>query len=106
MPCYEIRTVNVEFKIENIEILQKALKSLQLHPVWEGKEQKIFLINEDAIDLKDGQYISRSGNIESATSMANQVKRAYSIQVLDELAKKQKWMKKQLGENKFQFQRF
>jgi len=39
-------------------------------------------------------------------TFSNSIKRAYSEVVIDEVAKKQKWHQRKLGEGRFQLQRF
>lgn len=106
MPCYEERTVSVEFKVENIELLKNALANLKLQ-VQTCKTSLSFYHNGlyTEIDLTNGK-ITNSMSEQQLTNFTNQIKRAYSLQVIDEVAKKQKWMKKKLNDTQFQLQRF
>lgn len=108
MPCYEVRTVSVEFKVGNIELLKKALAA-------SGCE--VYLIVNDRISFKrsgrhafinlaDSTIKSEDFDEKELPILSNTIKRAYSSQVIDEIARKQKWMKKKMGENRFQLQRF
>ncbi len=114
MPCYEVRTVSVQFKVENIDLLKKAIG-------WEGYrlgyEDERFLSFDTKtgayrptcsfqIDLKTSQIGSSDVAERELASFANSLKRAYSAAVIDEVAKKAKWMKRDLGQNRFQLQRF
>jgi hypothetical protein len=108
MPCYEVRTVSVEFKVGNIDLLKKALEKI---------EMKIFQQDEKGIAFEDKNYnifkinlinsrISGPLDEKGLGSLVNSIKRSYSEQVIDEIAKKQKWLKKKMGENRYQLQRF
>jgi hypothetical protein len=109
MPCYEIRTVEVEFKVGNIDLLKKAI----------AKEGHSIIFEEDGligIDAKTGEnfWINLNNSTIKAdavwesglASFSNSIKRSYSAVVIDEVAKRNKWMKKDLGQNRFQLQRF
>jgi organic radical activating enzyme len=110
MPCYEVRTVSVEFKVSNIDLLKKALEKAGFNI---AKASQITLqvrregeINSIIIDLEQSKILSRSFDEKELSTISNQIKRAYSEQVIDEVAKRQKWMKKKLGDNRYQLQRF
>jgi hypothetical protein len=108
MPCYQVIKATVVFKVGNIEILKKAL---------ERKGYKIKGVSDTAIVFEHkGQWmtidltkekISAEGMRENQLqALVNPIKRAYSETVLDEVAKKNKWLLKKSGENHFQLQRF
>jgi hypothetical protein len=110
MPCYEVRTVSVEFKVENIDLLKRALENIGWYVRGENK-RSIAIKRKDeyafpvAIDFERGS-ISSTMEQSALFKFSNQLKRAYSEQVIDEVAKRQKWIKKQMGANQFQLQRF
>ena len=109
MPCYEVRTVSVEFKAANIDLLKRAIKKEGHRIEWEDSELVSFTTKTGKfclIDLKNSAIKSDDMDERGIASFANSLKRAYSAVVLDEVAKKQKWMKKDLGQNRYQLQRF
>ena len=113
MPCYSVRTVSVEFRVANIELLKKALEKVG----WKVNNE----IDNGALSImkKDGSYMdsvsinfdnskisSRYMDEKKLTDFSYELKRAYSEQVISEVAKKQKWMSRKLSDNKFQLQKF
>ncbi len=112
MPCYEIRTVSINFKVENIELLKRALE--KEWTVFQGGENKDYLVatkkgtyeEKIRIDLKAGQVRSQFYSEKDLPSVSNSIKRAYSLEVINELARKQKWLKKDMGQGRYQLQRF
>jgi len=108
MPCYEVRTVSVEFKVGNIDLLKKALEKAGFKRI-EWTENNVRFENDKSIfniNFFDNKISSRYVDTKELVNLSNQIKRAYSEQVIDEIAKRQKWMKKKMGENTFQLQRF
>jgi hypothetical protein len=99
MPCYEVRTVQVEFKAKSRELLLKALSDAKLdHVVVDdtilGREWTINL-NEQTASVTEG-YESR----------LNQVRRLYSEAVVREAALKKKWIVKKLAQNSMQLKKY
>lgn len=113
MPCYEVRTVSVEFKVGNIELLKKAIEKMDWK-VTSSTEKRLYAQkntgqwgDEVTINLENSTINSTNfRDIKALSQFSNEIKRAYSEVVIDELAKKQKWIKKQMGTNQFQLQRF
>ena len=103
MPCYQIVTVSVEFKVESAERLKKALEKLGFN-VDEYKGQ----IDADSrkgffrFDLNKGKINFERG----LESRVNEIKREYSKVTLEEIAKKKKWLLKSKGANKFQMVKY
>lgn len=108
MPCYEIRTVSVEFKASNVNLLKKAIENLGIK-ISNSTEKTISFYNVGkytTIDIEKQQIVGSGMNERQLSTFSNAIKRAYSEQVIDEIAKKQKWMKSKLSQNKFQLKRF
>ena len=107
MPCYEVRTVSVEFKVGNVDLLKKALEKAgcQIQTQDQVISFKDKFGNFAMIDFEKSKIISRMGDKQLA-DLSNSIKRAYSECVIDEVAKRNKWIKKQMGEGRFQLQRF
>lgn len=109
MPCYEVRTVSIEFKVGNIDLLKKALEKAGC--TYLGNSEEFLNLrtrggNLVKVDFKNATISSQQLDAKGLSSCSNQLKRAYSECVIDELAKKQKWIQKKMGENRFQLQRF
>lgn len=108
MPCYTVETVEISFKAENIDLLKKTIETMGIK-IQSSAKTRISFYNVGRLVTIDveRQSIEGSGmNEKQLTSISNQIKRAYSEQVIDEIAKKQKWLKKKMGENRYQLQRF
>jgi hypothetical protein len=109
MPCYTIREVSVLFQIKNVDLLKRAVEKAG-HTITEQLSTGISIRdkfgNRCFIDLVQGQINGRNMDEKQLTSFSNQIKRAYSEMVIDELAKKQHWLKKNMGKGQFQLQRF
>jgi hypothetical protein len=99
MPCYEVRTVQVEFKAKSREILLKALVDAKVYHSVEGNT--VFGSGWE-IDL-DKQTATVGEGYESRL---NKVRRLYSEAVVSEVAKRKKWLVKKLADNKMQLKRF
>lgn len=99
MPCYEIRTVTVEFKAEHKDILIKAIENLG----WGYREMSYGIsTNGMTIDLEAQKVSVREYGYDSV----NQLKRAYSTAVIEEVAKKKKWAIQKIAENKLRARRY
>jgi hypothetical protein len=109
MPCYQTITSSVVFKVENIDILKRALEAAGGRGIStiEGVRVNFYLVgtNYITIDLKNSK-ITSSMDEKELTTISNEIKRAYSLEVINEVARKQKWMKKKMGANQYQLQRF
>jgi len=110
MPCYEIRTVTVEFKIENFAILKKAIENEGFRITEaSGTEGYIAFRNkaEDLFTIKlKEQNFKGTLDQKQMIDLSNQIKRAYSRQVISEVAQNQKWFKKEIRANNFVLQRY
>jgi hypothetical protein len=111
MPCHHVITSAVEFKVGNVDLLKQAIEKAGMKildrestsnglTIVDSKGQRAF------IDLTNSQIRSRNMTEKVLSSFTNQIKRSYSEQVIDEIAKRNKWMKKKMGDNRFQLQRF
>ena len=111
MPCCQIITTSVEFKVGNIEILKRALNN-EGYLISSAGEDRVFFKTKDyygasfEINLGTSKIISKNINEKDLADKSNAIKRAYSAVVIDEIAKKNKWIKKQMGEGRYQLQRF
>ena len=112
MPCYSVITSSVVFKIENVELLKTALvKAGAMDIISQNRDTYLsfYLPGKGTdyitIDLKNSK-ITSSMEEKKLTDISNSIKRAYSLEVINEVAKKQKWMTKKMGENRYQLQRY
>jgi hypothetical protein len=101
MPCYEVREVQVEFKAQSKEILLEAVKKAGIYHYW-----------NDLINILSGQGWAIDLEKQTATVIEgyeknlNQVRRAYSEAVINEVAKRKKWLVKKMAGNKMQLKRY
>jgi len=109
MPCYEIRTISVEFNIKNIALLKKAIENAGYIITTTTENQFNFHnlnYNRFSIDLIQSKISSSDCNEKMVSLVSNSIKRTYSESVINEMAKKNKWIKQNMGKNQFQLQRF
>ena len=110
MPCYEIRTVSVSFQVGNVDLLRKAVAKdgwliSRDDPTGIGlvikKGYKKITIDLLAVEVRSTDF-----NEKELSTISNSIKRAYSEQVIDEISKKQRWVKHQMGEGRYRLQKF
>jgi hypothetical protein len=108
MPCYEVRTVTVEFKVANIDLLKRAVVAMGLTVQGNSKTTVSFYRNGNAVLIDCEKQTITASNLDTKqlSGFSNSLKRSYSSIVIDEVARKQKWIKKNLGNNRYQLQRF
>jgi len=109
MPCYSIRTISVEFKVSNIDLLKKAIEKIEGTYLGNNEEFLNFRTN-------DGRYVNINFKKETISSLnftekglatfSNSIKRAYSEVVIDEVAKKNRWILQKLNKDHYNLQRF
>ena len=99
MPCYEVRTVQVEFKAQSREILLKAIIDAKVYHSVIGNT--VFGSGWE-IDLE--KQTATVG--EGYESRLNKVRRLYSEAVVNEVARKKKWLVKKAAENKIELKRY
>ena len=112
MPCWTVVMTEVEFKIENLDLLKKAVEKAGYAISGTSNMQKDISLFQSStgkrinINLATGKMSSAHYNEKELIKISHSLKRTYSEQVIDEVAKKQKWFKKKLGDNQYQLQRF
>lgn len=88
MPCYEVRTMSVEFYAQHIKVLERALSELGWKFFKTNDEERININDgEIVIDLKAGSAKIR----ETAQDKLNQLKRAYSLESIKTAARNHAW---------------
>jgi hypothetical protein len=101
MPCYQVRTVSVEFKSKNKKLLEEAAKKLG----WiysETEDGKAVIGSRFVIDFK-----TRKATFEDyRQGDFNQLKRAYSEAAIEAIAKKKRWAIKKKAEGKIEMRRY
>lgn len=98
MPCYEVRTISVEFKTKYLDLLKKAIESLGwgCDEVFEGLAKVQTKTSQFTLDL-----VSQKAEIQSSQqSQLNQLKQQYSKEALKRAAKLQGWQYKQQEQQK------
>jgi hypothetical protein len=97
MPCYEVRTISVEFKAENRNLLDAAARSIGLNDlrnVGNGRlEMGPHFGAYITLDLTNGRAEVRDGY----QSLLNELKRAYSREAIKAAAKQVNWACKMTG---------
>ena len=93
MPCYEVRTMSVEFKAENRQLLDAAIRNSNI--LVTGK-------NEGVIEFAYGKIVlnTNTGIAEVQDryqSKLNEIKRNYSKECIKAAAKKMQWNVKMAG---------
>ena len=99
MPCYEVRTLSVEFKAKHVDVLKEALDNL-------GWRYSIF--GEDVVTRGMTIQLGEQKAVitDFQQSQLNQLKRAYSSAALDRVAKKNRWARRAKTESKGVLRRF
>ena len=87
MPCYEVKTVSVEFKVAHRDLLDKALDALGWTRDWNVAKTFCRLQNGIEIDLRIGKASMQA----SQQASLNMLKRAYSQQAVKLAAKLNGW---------------
>lgn len=94
MPCYEVRTMSVEFKAENRQLLDAAIRNSNILMVTR-KDQGIieFAYGKIVLNTSTGVAQVQDGYQEKL----NELKRAYSKECIKAAAKKMQWAAKMQG---------
>lgn len=93
MPCYEVRTLSVEFKADNRQLLDTAIKTTGMM-IWQHDADVINLeYGSIILDLTTGTAKVQDGYQDKL----NELKRAYSKECVKAAAKKAAWNVKWSG---------
>jgi|SRR3990167_8690444 len=109
MPCYQIRTVSIEFKARNVSVLKKALTNLGFSFSERSYGLEVHTKNFNKISINfDSQKISTENRISQTelANISNQIKRAYSLAAINEASKKGKWFVKKINTNQYALQKY
>lgn len=94
MPCYEVRTMSVEFKADNRQLLDAAIKAIVLEAYWHTEDRvDVGLGNNIRLNLSNGVALVAVGYQDKL----NELKRAYSKECVRAAAKKASWNVKWSG---------
>ena len=110
MPCYTIITSSVQFQAKNVDLLKKALEKEGWNIIRQN-DNIINVIKKDGfarltIDLKNGQLSSQTYREKELSTISNSLKRGYSSVVIDEISRRNKWIRRNFNESQGQLQRF
>ena len=95
MPCYQVNLISMNLQVSNPDLMISALKSLGYQNVNHNKRDNVIYFDKGNLDLIEGVLTTRTQD------MGNQIKKAYSTQAIEHIAKKKKWLLKKQG-NKLQ----
>jgi len=101
MPCYTIQLTSVVFKAKYKEILDEALKRLGWGRHWNHNMTRVNIGNI-TIDLEKQEAMVTQGSQD----VLNQIKQEYSAVVLEQVAKKKRWVLKKQSANKAILRRY
>jgi hypothetical protein len=108
MPCDTIQTTNVSFTLENtnLDLLEKALVGLGFNVTKQSNGRLVFYGRErnENGSFKDGKFQVNYSAYRTEFDI-NQVKRAYSQQVVQNTAQRYGWKLKSTAENKYAVQK-
>jgi hypothetical protein len=96
MPCFTQTRMSVEFKAENFDLLETALKQLK-RPVTRDSNSVSFYATHARITIRGGQIDMDERDRE----ILNEVKRQYSRLVLDKAAATYGWALHEPTKNQF-----
>ena len=96
MPCHEIRTINVDLKMVDKDLLKKALDNLGF--TYNETENGFIIFSNKfstriKLDLKTGQ----ANMAESDQKYLNKIKQEYSKAAIEKISEKRKWILKKTG---------
>ncbi|MFA5262216.1 MAG: hypothetical protein WC378_00210 [Opitutaceae bacterium] len=90
MPCYEVRTVSVEFQAAHKDLLIKAIQALGWTYAVSGARVLVRPQGgyEMTVDLSAGVVVAQ----DQQQFRVNELKRAYSVQAIKQTAKLNGWL--------------
>lgn len=101
MPCYTVQLTSVVFKAKYRRVLDVALKRLGWGRHWNADMTRV-TIGDITIDLERQEAtVPRNGQ-----DVLNQIKQEYSAVVLEQVAKKKRWVLKKESANKAILRRY
>lgn len=105
MPCDTRTTVSVALAAADRELLFQALMALGWQPREAGGLIQVYVPNVGAVTITGDKLNIRTysylASEQKAEELANQIRRAYSVEVVKSQAKKFGWQLKQTSDNKF-----
>lgn len=106
MPCYQVRTMSVEIKAADPDMLVTALRALDLKYAYDKNVGKFVVYTNTTkpitIDLNEQRAEVTSEN----QRLLNKIKVSYSKVAIVNTALKRRWIIKKQAENKFQAKKY
>lgn len=90
MPCYEVQTMSVEFTAQHRDLLDKAIGALKWNVVVESAGRLVLQNGMIVLDLNNNTAQVTNG----WQRQLNELKRAYSQQCIDRVARLNAWTKR------------
>lgn len=97
MPCWTVVTNRIDMPKMNADLLSRALMDLGASGIHKIGSTIAFSLDGYTYTLRDGVLESTSADEARLAKAANQVKRAYSGQVVQAAAAKNHWTLKKTG---------
>lgn len=107
MPCYQVNTISVEFKVKHSDLLRQAIEALGWKMVAIAGGSK----KPTRLSVQYSGYRSLTINMQTGTATFNEgqggqkalnkLKKEYSKQAIFKVAKQKKWIVKSKAGNKF-----
>jgi len=100
MPCYQMNVMAVEFLARNVDMLLRALDALKLKYVHDGMYITVGRQVQIDLERQTAEYERYQAPI------VNAIKRQYAREVINEVAKRKRWVVKQQSKRKLQLKKY
>jgi hypothetical protein len=108
MPCWEISKLTVKFSVANQDFLLKALEKANIrYELGKFNTQFIYTDAGFEFNLEKEEIQYNAYNSSIVEPVINKIKRKYSEVILEEVARKHKWLLKKTAQKRaYQLRRF
>lgn len=115
MPCYQVNILSVEFKARHRDLLKRAIEAIgfsmvelgdhTIHVVGNAKSYgRAGIGTRIEINLETG--LARMMGSRANQELLNELKRSYSRTVVEQIAKKKKWIARKKSSNEITLMRY
>jgi hypothetical protein len=100
MPCYVVQTTSVEISIKNVDLFKSVLEKLGYY-VFMTDDKNFLSVNKEGVNRITFNLKTQTAQVgRYQQERLNEMKRAYSLEVVKQIAKKKKWAIKMKAKNK------